>query len=107
MPACPVGYPAELHARGPTIFLSTHYMEEADQLCDRVAIMDHGQILALDTPQAQGVRRRRHHRHGHGRGDLEALARLLRARVDGAIEARQMSGKLQLHVKGATASCLR
>ena len=30
--------------------LTTHYMEEADQLCDRVAIMDHGKILALDTP---------------------------------------------------------
>ncbi len=32
----------ELHARGQTILLTTHYMEEADQLCDRVAIMDHG-----------------------------------------------------------------
>jgi ABC-2 type transport system ATP-binding protein len=30
--------------------LTTHYMEEAEQLCDRVAIMDHGKILALDTP---------------------------------------------------------
>ena len=30
--------------------LTTHYMEEADKLCDRVAIMDHGKILALDTP---------------------------------------------------------
>ena len=41
----------ELHAEGETILLTTHYMEEADQLCDRVAIMDHGQILALDTPE--------------------------------------------------------
>src|SRR5207253_3268635 len=40
----------ELHAEGQTIFLTTHYMEEADQLCDRVAIMDHGRILALDSP---------------------------------------------------------
>jgi ABC-2 type transport system ATP-binding protein len=40
----------ELHERGQTILLTTHYMEEADQLCDRVAIMDHGKILALDTP---------------------------------------------------------
>ncbi|HLH28694.1 MAG TPA: ABC transporter ATP-binding protein, partial [Acidimicrobiales bacterium] len=39
-----------LHAEGQTIVLMTHYMEEADQLCDRVAIMDHGRILALDTP---------------------------------------------------------
>lgn len=35
-----------------TIFLTTHYMEEADILCDRVAIMDHGQILVDDSPQA-------------------------------------------------------
>src|SRR5213080_3553211 len=40
----------ELHADGQTILLTTHYMEEADQLCSRVAIMDHGRILALDTP---------------------------------------------------------
>ncbi len=41
----------ELRAGGKTIFLTTHYMEEADQLCDRVAIMDKGRILALDTPK--------------------------------------------------------
>jgi len=40
----------KLNQQGQTILLTTHYMEEADQLCDRVAIMDHGQILALDTP---------------------------------------------------------
>lgn len=37
---------------GITIFLTTHYMEEADQLCDRVAIIDHGKIVANDTPQS-------------------------------------------------------
>lgn len=35
-----------------TIFLSTHYMEEADQLCDRIAIMDYGKIQAIDKPEA-------------------------------------------------------
>jgi ABC-2 type transport system ATP-binding protein len=40
-----------LHGEGLTVLLTTHYMEEADQLCDRVAIMDHGHILALDTPR--------------------------------------------------------
>jgi ABC-2 type transport system ATP-binding protein len=40
----------ELNNAGQTVMLTTHYMEEADQLCDRVAIMDHGKILALDTP---------------------------------------------------------
>ncbi|MCV0412912.1 ATP-binding cassette domain-containing protein [Nitrosarchaeum sp.] len=34
-----------------TIFLTTHYMEEADQLCDRIGIIDHGQIQIIDTPE--------------------------------------------------------
>jgi ABC-2 type transport system ATP-binding protein len=37
---------------GRTVLLTTHYMEEAQHLCDRVAIMDHGRIVALDTPRA-------------------------------------------------------
>ena len=40
----------ELQAQGRTVLLTTHYMEEADQLCDRIAIVDHGRIVALDTP---------------------------------------------------------
>ena len=35
-----------------TLFMTTHYLEEADQLCDRVAIIDHGKIVALDSPAA-------------------------------------------------------
>ena len=38
--------------RGTTIVLTTHYMEEADALCDRIGIIDHGRIIALDTPRA-------------------------------------------------------
>ncbi len=41
---------AELGEEGHTVLLTTHFMEEADRLCDRVAIMDHGRVLALDTP---------------------------------------------------------
>src|SRR3989454_752484 len=40
----------ELNSKGPTIFLTTHYMEEADQLCRRIAIIDHGKLLAVDSP---------------------------------------------------------
>ena len=40
----------ELHAAGRTIVMTTHYMEEADQLCDRLGIVDRGKLLALDTP---------------------------------------------------------
>ena len=42
---------SELHGEGQTILLTTHYMEEADQLCHRLAIIDHGRMLALDTPE--------------------------------------------------------
>ncbi|MDP9275682.1 MAG: ABC transporter ATP-binding protein [Chloroflexota bacterium] len=42
----------ELKAQGRTVLLTTHYMEDADQLCDRVAIIDHGRIVALDAPAA-------------------------------------------------------
>ena len=37
--------------KGKTIFLTTHYMEEAERLCDRVAIIDHGQIIAIGSPE--------------------------------------------------------
>ena len=40
----------ELRKQGMTFLYTTHYMEEANQLCDRVAIMDSGKIIALDTP---------------------------------------------------------
>src|SRR5215468_6293448 len=42
----------KLKSTGRTILLTTHYMEEAERLCDRVGIMDHGRIIALDTPRA-------------------------------------------------------
>ena len=41
-----------MKARGRTVLITTHYMEEAAQLCDRVAIVDHGKVIALDTPRA-------------------------------------------------------
>jgi len=40
-----------LKARGKTVFLTTHYMEEAQRLSDRVCILDHGKIIAIDTPE--------------------------------------------------------
>ncbi len=40
-----------LRVQGITVVLTTHYMEEADELCDRVAIVDRGRVLALDTPE--------------------------------------------------------
>ena len=91
----------ELHGQGQTILLTTHYMEEADQLCQRVAIMDHGRILALDTPAAlkQSV--------GADTvvtvkttGDADGLAELLTREVEGVTRTRTVDGGLQLHMQG-------
>jgi ABC-2 type transport system ATP-binding protein len=91
----------ELHKEGQTIMLTTHYMEEADQLCDRVAIMDHGRILALDTPDglkrglgADSVVRI------HANGDLEKLARHLQETIETATDARVIEGTVQLAASG-------
>jgi ABC-2 type transport system ATP-binding protein len=41
----------DIRGKGKTVFLNTHFMEEAERLCDRVAIIDHGRLVALDTPE--------------------------------------------------------
>jgi len=41
----------DMRSKGKTIFLTTHYMEEAERLCDRVAIIDYGKIIAMDSPR--------------------------------------------------------
>ena len=73
---------AALRHEGITVVLTTHYMEEADELCDRVAIIDHGRILVDDTPArlkssvgAQTV----YHLHLRDQRGSEALAGKLRA----------------------------
>ncbi len=90
----------ELNDDGQTICLTTHYMEEADQLCNRVAIMDHGKILALDTPGKlkQGV--------GadtivtiKSPGDADALAAALTKHVAGVTNSRTIDGGVELHVE--------
>ena len=45
-------YVRGLHARGTTVLLTTHYLEEAQQLCDRIAIIDHGRVVACDATEA-------------------------------------------------------
>jgi ABC-2 type transport system ATP-binding protein len=45
------GFIERFRARGKTVMLTTHYMEEAERLCDRVAVMDKGHVVALDTPE--------------------------------------------------------
>ena len=92
-----------LHDRGQTILLSTHYMEEADQLCDRLAIIDHGRVLALDTPEGLKAT------VGadtivtvSASGDLDALAEWLERDVDGVTQTHHVDSAVRVHVKGAS-----
>jgi ABC-2 type transport system ATP-binding protein len=91
-----------LRAAGKTVVLTTHYMEEAETLCDRVAVMDHGRIIACDTPLAL----------------VQALDKVatIRARVDRTIDPTQLhalpgvahaaldDGQLEVHSRDLAAT---
>lgn len=93
-----------LRDSGKTIVLTTHYMEEAEVLCDRVAVMDHGRVIALDTPLSL----------------IQSLgdAATIRARVDrnldiaaverlpGATGAELRDGQLTLHTEDVPATLI-
>jgi ABC-2 type transport system ATP-binding protein len=93
---------AGLNAEGQTIMLTTHYMEEADKLCDRVAIMDHGRILALDTPAAL--------KRTVGAdtivtvkaaGDTTQLAKAFEAQLEGLTRTRAVPDGVELQIRGS------
>jgi ABC-2 type transport system ATP-binding protein len=83
-------------AENRTVVLTTHYLDEAETLCDRVAIMDGGRIIALDSPQAliDGLRGRSRvvfEGEGIGRDELAALAGVQAvAEADGVYELTSM-----------------
>ena len=92
----------ELNHSGQTVVLTTHYMEEADQLCTRVAIMDHGKVLALDTPAnlkkstgADTIVTVKVARDG------ERLARALGDELSGVMATRVVDNVVTLQVEGA------
>ncbi|MEO7967122.1 MAG: ABC transporter ATP-binding protein [Gemmatimonadaceae bacterium] len=88
-----------LRAAGRTIMLTTHYMDEAERLCDRIAIVDHGKVIALGTPRelirSLGAEQVVECAVGEGESlDIDALTRLpgvIRARLDGFLYAMQVS----------------
>jgi ABC-2 type transport system ATP-binding protein len=91
----------ELHAAEQTILLTTHHMEEADQLCNRLAIMDHGRLLAVGSPEElkQAV--------GAdtivtvaAAGDLDALAKALTDGVPTVERADRVDDAVVLAVRG-------
>jgi ABC-2 type transport system ATP-binding protein len=79
----------DVRSKGKTVLLTTHFMEEAERLCDRVAILDHGKIVALDTPAAL-IR------------GLEVEERVVFS-LDGTLPAgfeKALSGAVRLEVQG-------
>ena len=93
----------ELNGEGQTILLTTHYMEEADELCDRLAIMDHGKILALDTPVAlkKSVGADTIATIKVSGGELDSLAERLSGAIGEVTNTRVIDGGVELHVKEA------
>jgi ABC-2 type transport system ATP-binding protein len=90
----------DLHTDGQTILLTTHYMEEADELCDRLAIIDHGKLLALDTPERL--------KRSVGidamitvtaTGDLDRLATVLRGAIPAATKVEAVEGVVRVWVQ--------
>jgi ABC-2 type transport system ATP-binding protein len=93
----------ELHVDGQTILLTTHYMEEADELCNRLAIIDRGNLLALGTPAEL--------KRSTGAdtvvtvtatGDLDELAKVLEADVPGATQATRVDSTVTVEVQAQT-----
>src|SRR4030088_249524 len=87
----------ELKREKKTILMTTHYIEEAERLCDRVAIVDHGKVIALGTPRELKA---------HSGGATRIEVRLSKPESDGAVkglegvtDAREVDGAYVIHSK--------
>jgi len=89
----------EFKASGRTILLTTHYMDEAERLCDRIAIMDHGKVIALGTPReligSIGVEHVVEFRAGSA---AQPLAVGALGAIEGVHEVRQENGSVEMQV---------
>ena len=92
---------AALHADGVTVVLTTHDMDEAAKLCDRVGIVDHGKLLTLDTPGRAHEEPARQ-QHGQRHGEPERPRRRARSapalsEVDGVQRVEEVGGMFRVY----------
>jgi ABC-2 type transport system ATP-binding protein len=85
----------DIRARGKTVLMTTHLMEEAERLCDRVAIIDHGRVVDVDTPDALVDRHCPERTVTLTTTDVSARAHL--ERVSGVVSITQEGARLVLH----------
>ena len=87
-----------IRARGKTVFLTTHLMEEAERLCDRVAIIDHGRIIDIDTPARLVARHCPERAIEIATDDPHAIGHFQQLPCVGSVEPRD--GRLIIHGRG-------
>ena len=96
---------AAFRARGGTVVLTTHYMDEAERLCDRVAVVDHGKVIALGTPKeliaSMGAQHVIEFALVEGAGTLDEAVLLA---LPGVREVRSAGGRITLEVEEVHAS---
>ncbi|GIW53399.1 MAG: ABC transporter ATP-binding protein [Gemmatimonadales bacterium] len=93
------GVIAEFRQRGGTVLLTTHYMEEAERLCDRVAVMDRGRIIALGAPRELVASLGAEHVVEFGLADGGRLDEGDLRRLPGVVNVRTADGKTYLTVR--------
>jgi ABC-2 type transport system ATP-binding protein len=91
----------ELNENGTTIFLTTHYIEEADQLCQRVAIINQGKIVAVDNPEKLKAAVEEHHIIEVSFSPAQDLKDKLRSLKQVSCVS-QVGDKFRLHVEDAS-----
>jgi ABC-2 type transport system ATP-binding protein len=83
---------------GRSILLTTHYMDEAERLCDRVAIVDHGKMIALGTPGELIARLEAEHVLEFALAGTASLDESVLRAIDGVCSAERRNGGYQVHV---------
>jgi ABC-2 type transport system ATP-binding protein len=92
----------EFNANDATVFLTTHNMEEANQLCDRIAIINHGKIAAIDSPERLRLQSGGLQSIEISFDKIVSTEELLR--IQGVNEAKKMGDKLRLYVDETSAA---